>query len=145
MGHDPVVLVVGLLGIAQHKTIGHAGRTDDLHARGAQGLERIDRLGSHRAVAGVGVKALIDAGTGNGSLGAQPVDSLKALRAPGVQIIRSARVPDGFVLRNAEQPDDKYDWVVAHNLRPQKARILAMVALTKTNDSKELQRIFWEY
>ena len=69
----------------------------------------------------------------------------QALRAAGVQIVRSARVPDGFVLRNAEQPDDKYDWVVAHDLRPQKARILAMVALTKTNDSKELQRIFWEY
>ncbi|MGE6340748.1 asparaginase domain-containing protein, partial [Acidovorax sp. NPDC077664] len=92
-----------------------------------------------------GVKALIHAGTGNGSVAAQAVDSLKALRGKGVQVIRSARVPDGFVLRNAEQPDDKYDWVVAHDLRPQKARILAMVALTKTNDSKELQRIFWEY
>ena len=92
-----------------------------------------------------GVKALIHAGTGNGSVAAQAVESLKTLRGQGVQIIRSARVPDGFVLRNAEQPDDKYDWVVAHDLRPQKARILAMVALTKTNDSKELQRIFWEY
>ena len=93
----------------------------------------------------VGVKALIHAGTGNGSVAAQAVESLKALRSQGVQIVRSARVPDGFVLRNAEQPDDKYDWVVAHDLRPQKARILAMVALTKTQDSKELQRIFWEY
>ena len=92
-----------------------------------------------------GVKALIHAGTGNGSVASQAVESLKTLRSQGVQIIRSARVPDGFVLRNAEQPDDKYDWVVAHDLRPQKARILAMVALTKTNDSKELQRIFWEY
>ena len=64
----------------------------------------------------------------------------------GVQIIRSSHVnAGGFVLRNAEQPDDKYDWVVAHDLNPQKARILADVALTKTNDSKELQRIFWEY
>ena len=92
-----------------------------------------------------GAKALIHAGTGNGSVAAQAVESLKALRAAGVQIVRAARVPDGFVLRNAEQPDDKYDWVVAHDLRPQKARILAMVALTKTQDSKELQRIFWEY
>ncbi len=92
-----------------------------------------------------GVKALVHAGTGNGSVAAQAVASLQALRAQGVQIVRSARVPDGFVLRNAEQPDDKYDWVVAHDLRPQKARILAMVALTKMNDSKELQRIFWEY
>ncbi|WP_042421511.1 type II asparaginase [Comamonas granuli] len=92
-----------------------------------------------------GVRALIHAGTGNGSVAAQAVGALRALRAQGVQVIRAARVPDGFVVRNAEQPDDQYDWVVAHDLRPQKARILAMVALTKTQDSQELQRIFWEY
>ena len=67
------------------------------------------------------------------------------MRSAGIQVIRASRVPEGFVLRNAEQPDDKYDWVVAHDLNPQKARILAAVALTQTNDSKELQRIFWEY
>ena len=55
----------------------------------------------------------------------------------------AAKVPVDKLI--AEQPDDKYDWVVAHDLRPQKARILAMVALTKTNDTKELQCIFWEY
>ena len=71
---------------------------------------------------------------------------VQELRSKGVHIIRSTHVnAGGFVLRNAEQPDDKYDWVVAHDLRPQKARILAMVALTKTSDTKELQRIFWEY
>jgi glutamin-(asparagin-)ase len=74
------------------------------------------------------------------------VPSLQELRGKGIQIIRSSHVnAGGFVLRNAEQPDDKYDWVVAHDLNPQKARILALVALTKTQDSKELQRIFWEY
>ena len=74
------------------------------------------------------------------------VPTLQALRKDGIQIIRSSHVNNGgFVLRNAEQPDDKYDWVVAHDLNPQKARILAMVALTKTQDSKELQRMFWEY
>lgn len=36
-------------------------------------------------------------------------------------------------------------WLVAHDLNPQKARILALVALSKTQDSKDLQRIFWEY
>ena len=92
-----------------------------------------------------GAKAIIHAGTGNGSVPDYEVATLRKLRADGVVIIRSSRVPDGFVLRNAEQPDDKYDWVVAHDLRPQKARILAMVALTKTNDTKELQCIFWEY
>lgn len=90
-------------------------------------------------------KAIINAGTGNGSVADRIVPVLQALRAKGVHIIRSARVPDGFVLRNSEQPDDKYDWVVAHDHKPQKARILAAVALTKTSDSKELQRVFMEY
>ena len=95
--------------------------------------------------ADAGAKAIIHAGTGNGSVAGYLVDTLRAVRGRGVQIIRSSRVADGFVLRNAEQPDDKYDWVVAHDLNPQKAKILAAVAMTKTSDTKELQRIFWEY
>lgn len=97
------------------------------------------------AVGKSGIKALVHGGPGNGSVADRIVPVLQELRAKGVHIIRSSRVPDGFVLRNAEQPDDKYDWVAAHDLRPQKARILAAVALTKTSDTKELQRIFWEY
>ena len=101
---------------------------------------------AYKALAQAGAKAIIHAGTGNGSVSSRVVPSLQALRKDGVQIIRSSHVnAGGFFLRNAEQPDDKYDWVVAHDLNPQKARILAMVALTKTNDSKELQRMFWEY
>ena len=97
------------------------------------------------AMGKTGIKALVHGGPGNGSVADRIVPVLQELRGQGVQIIRSSRVPDGFVLRNAEQPDDKYDWVVAHDLKPQKARILAAVALTKTSDAKELQRIFWTY
>ena len=100
---------------------------------------------AYQAFAAAGTKAIIHAGTGNGSVAKPVVPVLQDLRSKGIQIVRSARVPAGFVLRNAEQPDDKNDWVVAHDLNPQKARILTMVALTKTNDSKELQRIFWQY
>lgn len=101
---------------------------------------------AYKALAQSGAKAIIHAGTGNGSVSSRVVPALQALRKDGVQIIRSSHVnAGGFVLRNAEQPDDKYDWVVANDLNPQKARILAMVALTKTQDSKELQRMFWEY
>ena len=46
---------------------------------------------------------------------------------------------------NAEQPDDKYGWIAAHDLNPQKARILAALALTKTNDAKQIQDMFWKY
>ncbi|HVK01859.1 MAG TPA: hypothetical protein VM490_00140 [Armatimonadaceae bacterium] len=92
-----------------------------------------------------GVKAIVHAGTGNGSVPDYGVDGLKAARAAGIQVVRSSRVGDGFVVRNSEQPDDKYDWVVAHDLNPQKAKILAAVALAKGVSSADLQRIFWEY
>ncbi|TXN77064.1 type II asparaginase [Methylobacterium sp. WL8] len=101
--------------------------------------------GAYKAAVDAGAKAIVNAGTGNGSVPGYLVDTLKDIRAKGTLIIRSSRVPDGFVLRNAEQPDDTYDWVVAHDLNPQKAKILAAVALTKTSDTKELQRIFWQY
>jgi glutamin-(asparagin-)ase len=92
-----------------------------------------------------GAKAVIHAGTGNGSVADYAVETLRKLRAQGMHVIRSSRVADGIVLRNSEQPDDKYDWIVANDLNPQKAKILAAVALTKTTDTKELQRIFWQY
>lgn len=101
--------------------------------------------GAYDAAVQAGAKAIIHAGTGNGSVGNYLVDKLKDIRSKGTIIVRSSRVGDGIVLRNAEQPDDQYDWVVAHDLNPQKAKILTALALTKTNDTKELQRIFWEY
>ncbi|QNN57217.1 type II asparaginase [Diaphorobacter ruginosibacter] len=93
-----------------------------------------------------GAKAIIHAGTGNGSVADRMVKPLQDARGKGVLIVRASRVPYGFVLRNAEQPDDKYDWVVAHDMRPEKARILTMLALTKgAASTKDLQRMFWEY
>ncbi|MFZ6849176.1 asparaginase [Undibacterium sp. RuRC25W] len=101
---------------------------------------------AYRAFAQAGAKAIIHAGPGNGSVSGTLVPVLQELRSKGIQIIRSSHVNGGgFVLRNAEQPDDKYDWLVAHDLNPQKARILASVAMTSTNDTKELQRIFMQY
>ncbi|HEY2977540.1 MAG TPA: asparaginase [Burkholderiaceae bacterium] len=110
-----------------------------VYGSGNMSLEMYD------AVARSGAKAIVHAGTGNGSVANYAVDKLRGLRSQGLQVVRSSRVGDGFVLRNSEQPDDKYDWVVAHDLNPQKAKILAAVALTKTSDAKELQRVFWQY
>lgn len=100
---------------------------------------------AYEAYAKAGVKAIVNAGTGNGSVPSYLVENLRNLRKEGMLIVRASRVQDGFVLRNAEKPDDEYDWVVAHDLNPQKARILTALALTKTNSTKELQRMFWQY
>ncbi|WP_028310947.1 type II asparaginase [Derxia gummosa] len=99
-----------------------------------------------KAFAAAGAKAVINAGTGNGSVSKEVVPTLQELTARGVTVVRSSRVTGGgFVIRNAEQPDDKYGWVAAHDLNPQKARILTMLGLTVTNDPAQLQRMFWEY
>ena len=63
----------------------------------------------------------------------------------GNLIVRSARVGNGIVARNNEVDDDKRDFVAADNLNPQKARILLTLALTKTTDTKEIQRMFFTY
>jgi L-asparaginase len=60
-------------------------------------------------------------------------------------IVRSSRVGNGIVARNGEAKDDELDFVVSDTLNPQKARILLMVALTKTTDTNEIQRMLYTY
>ena len=103
---------------------------------------------AYQAFAERKVAAIIHAGTGNGSVSARVVPTLRKLHDQGIQIIRSSRVNGGgFVVRNAEQPDDEYGWVAAHDLNPQKARILMAVALATQPKASpaSLQRLFWEY
>ncbi len=102
---------------------------------------------AYLALAEAGAKAVIHVGPGNGSLSDAIIPALQKMRSKGVHVIRSSHVnAGGFVLRNSDDKiDDDYDLVAGHDHNPQKARILASVALTRTNDTKELQRIFWEY
>jgi L-asparaginase/glutamin-(asparagin-)ase len=97
------------------------------------------------ALVGAGAKGIIHAGVGDGSLASKVAPALTAARKQGVLIVRSARVGQGIVARNGEANDDALDFVVSDTLNPQKARILLMLALTKTSDSKDIQRMFYTY
>ena len=97
------------------------------------------------AFVAAGSKGIIHAGVGDGSLATKVVPALKAARAKGVLVVRASRVGQGILARNGEANDDELDFVVADTLNPQKARILLMLALTKTSDSKEIQRMFYKY
>ncbi len=92
-----------------------------------------------------GAKGIIHAGTGDGSVAAKVKPELAAARKNGTVIVRSSRVGNGIVARNGEANDDELDFVVSDTLSPQKARILLMLGLTKTNNTKELQRMFYMY
>ena len=97
------------------------------------------------AFVAAGAKGIIHAGVGDGSLAAKVVPALKSARQKGVLIVRASRVGQGIVARNGEANDDELDFVVADTLNAQKARILLMLALTKTNSSKDIQRMFYTY
>ncbi|WP_148717009.1 type II asparaginase [Chitinolyticbacter meiyuanensis] len=92
-----------------------------------------------------GDAGLVHAGTGNGSLATPVKEALKEARAKGVVIVRSSRTGSGITARNGEANDDELDFVAADNLNAQKARILLMLALTKTRDTKDIQRMFEVY
>jgi L-asparaginase len=110
----------------------------------AYGFENVSRT-TVDALAAAGVDGIVYAGVGDGNPSELTEQALADARAKGILIVRSARVGNGIVARNNEVNDDKRDFVVSDNLNPQKARILLTVALTKTKDTKEIQRMFYEY
>ena len=97
------------------------------------------------ALVGAGAKGIVHAGVGDGSVHKDVLPALTDARKQGLIIVRSARVGTGLVARNGEVDDDKLDFVVSDTLNPQKARILLMLALTRTSSTQEIQRMFATY
>lgn len=97
------------------------------------------------ALMAAGAKGIIHAGVGNGSLPARVKPALVAARAKGAIVVRASRVGQGILARNGEANDDQLDFVVADTLSPQKARILLMLALTRTSSTRDIQRMFYTY
>jgi L-asparaginase len=91
-----------------------------------------------------GVAGIVSAGVGRGHQSHKTTSALLKARENGIFVVRSSRVENGLVTRNPEI-DDRYDFIAANNLNPQKARILLMLALTVTQDPKKLQSIFDKY
>lgn len=108
------------------------------------GYANMNAIGLNAFVA-AGAKGIIHAGTGDGSLASPVKAALSEARKKGTLIVRSSRVGQGIVARNGEADDDALDFVVSDTLNPQKARILLMLALTRTSDSKAIQKMFYTY
>ena len=118
---------------------------------GLSALPRVDIVPSYGGADGVAVEAYIAAGAqGLVSAGFAPGmvtplqdEALVKAVERGVIVVQSNRAGSGRV------PGRKgllqRGFVAADTLSPQKARILLMVALTKTSDAGELRRIFAEY
>lgn len=92
-----------------------------------------------------GVRGIVFASTGAGSLSDRERDAVRqsAAAGRGTVFVRSTRVANGRVL--ARTAFDQLGIVAADNLSPQKARILLMLALAGKNDVAAIRRIFSEY
>ena len=92
-----------------------------------------------------GYKGIVHAGVGNGNIHCNVFPVLEKARKQGIQVVRSSRITSGPTTLDNEVDDAHYEFIASQQLNPQKARILLMLALTKTRDWKEIQKYFLEY
>lgn len=129
------------------------GPASEFSVDGLEKLPRVDVLYAHAnmspdlvaaAVAG-GAQGIVVAGVGDGNMTKPALDALSQAAKKGVVVVRSSRVANGPTLRNNEVDDDALGLVAAGELNPAKSRVLLQLALTKTKDPKQVQRMFDEY
>lgn len=125
----------------------------EFDVRSLDALPRVDITYGHTgatrvpvdALVAAGARGIVNAGVGQGDVTPEVLDGLKDARRAGVHVVRASRVPGGTVIANGAIRDDEHDFVAADTLNPQKARVLLMLALTVTDDRREIQRIFDQY
>lgn len=90
-----------------------------------------------------GVKGIIVDGHGAGSPTGKQTEALKGAIAQGVPVVATTRTGSGRVIQTIRRREAGI--IPGDNFYAQKARILLSLALTKTTDPVEIERIFNEY
>jgi L-asparaginase len=95
------------------------------------------------ALVKAGCRGIVFAGMPPGR--ASPAQKTQLARAvtSGVLVVQCSRAGSGRIVPRAG--DRQLGFVAADNLNPQKARVLAMLALTRTRDREAIERMFAEY
>ena len=91
-----------------------------------------------------GLDGVVVAGLGLAHVSSPTLEALRKVRAAGVPVVVASRVPTGRIVPLYANNIDLLDIgaVQADNLSAQKARVLLMVAMTRTADTDELREIF---
>ncbi len=140
----------GRVAIYRRPTRRHAPEAE-FDVRGRHDLPRVDIAASYagadgtaiQAFVAAGARAIVSASLPPGVTTPAETAALLEARRRGVLIVLSSRAGSGRVLPRTVLRERGF--VVADNLTPQKARVLAMLALTRTDDVTEVQRMFDEY
>jgi L-asparaginase len=85
---------------------------------------------------------VVVAGFAGGRLSAGAREAVKRAASAGLPVVVASHVPGGRIVGN---PVENLAAVVARDLSPNKARVLLMLALTRSRDLTEIQRLFDTY
>lgn len=116
-------------------------------------LPRVDIVYSHadddgvmvEAAVAAGARAIVHAGTGNGSIHDAAETALFTAAEKGVVVIRASRVPGGATVEGLAAWQEA-GFIPAGNLNPQKARVLAQVVLADPKATAEdVRKAFLTY
>lgn len=140
----------GRVAIYRRPTRRHAPDTE-FDVRGVADLPRVDIAYSYagsdgaaiRAFVAAGARAIVSAAFAPGVTTAAETDALMEARREGVVVVLASRAGSGRVLPRTVLRERGF--VAADNLNPQKARVLAMLALTVTAEVLGIERIFGEH
>lgn len=96
-----------------------------------------------RAMADNGARGIVIASAGAGATSGTQDDGIQYALKKGVVVVIGTRTGSGRIAPSAGR--GAAGMVAAEDLAPLKARILLMLALTRTSDAEEIQRMFAEY
>lgn len=119
--------------------------------RGQPALPRVDIAYSYAGADGAAIRAFADAGAEAIVCASLPPglvtpgerEAQLAARHRGAIVVQSSRAGSGRIIAGSRMREAGI--VAADNLNPQKARVLAMLALTVSRDPAEIQQLFEEY
>lgn len=155
---------LGVLGVVDRdrvvmlrRPVKRAGARSEFDLAGVTALPRVDVLLVYqdapgdliRAAVDLGAKGLVLAVAGAGATSGTQADGLRYARERGVVVAHATRTGGGRIAPSSPAggaPPEGQGWTIAaEDLSPVKARVLLMLALSRTADPREIQRIFSEY
>ena len=144
----------GLLGVVDRDRVAFYRRVERRHTAQSEfdvtdvkDLPRVDVLLTYQGAPGDLVRAAVDAGAkgvviataGAGATSGTQGEGMRYATSKGVFVVTTTRTGSGRITGG------RGTTIAGEDLAPLKARILLMVALTRTSDPAELRRIFTEY
>lgn len=146
----------GILGVIDPDRVVYYRRSEKRHTSNSEfdlsavaTIPRVDVILTYQGASGDLINAAVDAGAkgiviataGAGATSGTQGEGIRYALSKGVPVVTTTRTGSGRIAGGGGRGAN----IAGEDLTPVKARVLLMVALTKTQDPAELRRIFSEY